>query len=325
MAAWADGTLADIMHTNTPIDLSIIIVSWNVRDYLAGCLASLAQQGDPTIEIIVVDSASADGTPDMLRERYPHVVSLPQAENVGFTRGNNIGLAAAQGHHLFLLNPDTEVRGDALARMVAYLEQHPDVGIVGPHTLNTDGTHQSTRRRFPTLWSALAETPAFARLRLPNVRGRYFVRDVSDDQTADIDWVQGSALMLRRSVYEQIGGMDEGYFMFSEEVDLCKRARLAGWRVVYLGEARIVHHGGKSTDQVQTARHIYFYQSQVRYFRKFHGPVVALAARLLLAASHVCSLLSEAAKGALGHKRPMRRARVATYWQTIRNLAGLHN
>ncbi|MEL7236878.1 MAG: glycosyltransferase family 2 protein, partial [Chloroflexota bacterium] len=141
------------------VDLSIIIVNWNVADLLAACLDSIAAHtGDLSLEVIVVDSASSDGSVDMLREHYPHVTLLAQTENVGFTRGNNIGLEIEKGRHLLLLNPDTDVIDGMLTQMVTYLDAHPDVGIVGPHTLNTDGTTQSSRRRFPTVATGFLES-----------------------------------------------------------------------------------------------------------------------------------------------------------------------
>ncbi|MFN7209317.1 MAG: glycosyltransferase family 2 protein [Aggregatilineales bacterium] len=307
------------------MELSIIIVSWNVRDYLARCLDSIAESlrlASLAAEIIVVDSASADGTVQLLQEAYPHVRTLPQSENVGFTRGNNIGLAAAQGEFLFLLNPDTEVRGAALAQMVGYLREHPRVGILGAHTLNTDGTHQSSRRRFPTLLTALFESTWLQPYAPKGLLERFYARDISDDDIAAVDWVQGSALMLRRAVYEQIGGLDEGYVMFSEEVDFCKRAKQAGWEVVYHGGAYVVHHGGKSTEQVSAAKHIHFQRSKVRYFRKFHGAGAAAALRAFLIASYAQQLALESLKGALGSKRALRRERVHIYWQVIRALLG---
>ena len=140
--------------------LSIIIVNWNVQELLDRCLASIFAVELPpgSFEVIVVDSASQDESVAMVREKYPAVRLLPQAENVGFTRGNNIGLAQAQGDFLLLLNPDTEVKRDALRIMLDYLLAHPAVGIVGPHTLNSDGSHQSTRRRFPTLMTGIFES-----------------------------------------------------------------------------------------------------------------------------------------------------------------------
>ncbi|PJF31920.1 MAG: glycosyltransferase family 2 protein [Candidatus Thermofonsia Clade 1 bacterium] len=305
------------------VELSIIIVSWNVRDYLARCLDSIAESlrlAPLSTEIIVVDSASNDGTVELLKEAYPYVGTLPQSENVGFTRGNNIGLAAAQGEFLFLLNPDTEVRGTALAEMVSYLREHPQVGILGAHTLNTDGTHQSTRRRFPTLLISLLESTWLQPYAPRGLLDRFYFRDVADTAIARVDWVQGSALMLRRAVYEQIGGLDEGYFMFSEEVDFCKRAKLAGWEVVYHGGVYVVHHGGKSTEQASLVKQIHFQRGKVRYLRKFHGVGAATVLRAFLIVSYAQQLSLEALKGALGSKRPLRRERVQLYWQVIRAL-----
>jgi N-acetylglucosaminyl-diphospho-decaprenol L-rhamnosyltransferase len=305
------------------VDLSVIIVSWNVCDDLAACLDSIRRSADMSgllCEVIVVESGSTDGTLDMLRERFPWVVTLPQAENVGFTRGNNIGLVAARGRLLMLLNPDTEIVGDALAQMAAHLDAHPDVGIVGPYTLNSDGTAQSTRRRFPTLLTGMFESTWLQPLAPRRLLDRYYVRDIADADTADVDWVQGSALMLRREVYAQIGGLDEQYIMFSEELDWCRRARDAGWRVVYLGSAMIVHHGGRSTDQVVARKHIHFQQSKLRYFRKYHGVLAASGLRVLLIALYGCQLILEAMKGVIGHKRALRQERVRVYGQVIRAL-----
>jgi GT2 family glycosyltransferase len=305
------------------MELSIIIVSWNVRAYLAKCLDSLAESlraAPLNAEIIVVDSASSDGTPDLLRQRYPQVRLLAQSENVGYTRGNNIGLAAAQGEYLLLLNPDTEVQGSALAGMVTYLREHPQVGVLGAHTLNTDGSHQSSRRRFPTLMTALFESTWLQPYAPKRLLDRFYARDVPDAAIAEVDWVQGSVLLLRRAVYAQIGGLDEGYIMFSEEVDFCKRAKQAGWQVVYHGGVYVVHHGGKSTEQVSAAKHIYFQQSKVRYFRKFHGVVAAFVLRAFLIVSYLHQLLLEGLKGLLGLERPLRRERMRLYWQVIRAL-----
>ena len=303
-------------------DLSIVIVSWNVRDYLAACLDSIrASAGDLDIEVIVVDSYSGDGTVEMVRERYPWVKFLPQSANIGFTRGNNLGLAAAQGRYLMLLNPDTEIVGDALLCMVHYLDEHPRVGVVGPNTRNADGSAQSTRRRFPTFITALFESTWLQPIAPRQVLDYYYARDIADGDTAEVDWVQGSALMMRRKVYGQIGGLDEQYIMFSEEMDWCKRARNVGWRVVYLGGARIVHHGGKSTEQVSAMAHIYFQTSKIRYFRKFHGPLAAAALRVFLVSSYIEQWLIESAKGVVGHKRALRQERARLYWKVIRSLA----
>jgi hypothetical protein len=310
----------------TPPDLSIIIISWNVRELLEDCLDSIAAApGTLSVETIVVDSASHDGTPAMLRERYPWVRLIAARENIGFVRGNNRALAQARGRHLLLLNPDTIVHDDALNRMVTYLDAHPDVGIVGPHVLNPDGTHQSTRRRFPTRALALVESTWLQGYAPRGLLDRFYMRDQPDDGTFDVDWVQGCALMARRAVYEQIGGLDTDYVMFSEELDWCRRARDRGWRAVYLGDAFITHHGGKSTEQVTTHKHIYFQQSKIRYSAKFHGRGFALALRVFLVLSYLAQVALEGIKALLGHKRTMRSERIATYMHVVRALVTGHS
>lgn len=315
-------------------DLSIIIVSWNVADLLMACLDSILASGVRvgaenaadalTVEIIVVDSASSDNTVALIQSRYPQVKLLAQGENVGFTRGNNIGLRAASGRYIFLLNPDTEIVGDALGEMVAYLDAHPDVGIVGPYTTNTDGSYQSTRRRFPTLATAFFESTWFQPYAPKRIMDRFYVNDAPDDATLEVDWVQGSALMAQREVWEAIGGLDEGYTMYSEELDWCKRAKAAGWRVVFLGSARILHHGGKSTEQVTANKHIYFQQSKLRYFRKYHGELTAQVLRLFLLANYGWQYALESTKAALNHKPELRKPRIEAYKQVLRSGLKVH-
>lgn len=310
------------MTTSSSIDLSIIIVSWNVAALLDACLTSIyaGLQGSPLeVEIIVVDSASSDDTVSVLRSQYPSVIVLTQSENVGFTLGNNIGLAQAKGRNLLLLNPDTEVIGGALASMVQYLDEHPDVGIIGPHTLNTDGTTQSTKRRFPTPALAFFESTWLQTMAPRRWLDYFYGADIADSAVADVDWVQGSALMTRRAVYDQIGELDTGYVMYSEELDWCRRAKQAGWRVVYLGTAQITHHGGKSTEQVAARMHIHFQESKLRYFRKYHGALMAASLRAFLLFSYAWQIALESFKGLLGSRRPMRRERVRAYWQVLRS------
>jgi N-acetylglucosaminyl-diphospho-decaprenol L-rhamnosyltransferase len=323
------------------IDLSIIIVSWNVRDLLAACLDSIAaapviidaepeeeglhthpaSAGAIRVEVIVVDSASSDGSAAMIRERYPWVRLLAQDDNVGFTRGNNLALEAAQGRHVMLLNPDTVVHGDALNQLVDALDKRPDVGIVGPRVLNDDGTTQSTRRRFPTPLTAIFESTWLQGYAPRRVLERFYVSDQPDDGTFEVDWVQGCALAARRAVYEQIGPLDPGYVMFSEELDWCRRAKDAGWRVLYLGSAAITHYGGRSTEQVEANKHIYFQKSKLRYFRKSHGRGFALALRVFLLLSYSVQIGVEGGKALIGSRRALRRERIQTYLKVIRALA----
>jgi hypothetical protein len=294
-------------------DLSVIIVNWNVRDLLAECLRSLERHhGTLQLEVIVVDSASSDGSVTMLQEEFPWVRLLASPQNIGFVGGNNAGLALAQGRYLLLLNPDTVVHPHALATMVAYLESHPQVGIVGPHTLNPDGTYQSTRRRFPSLLLAILEDSA------PRPwRDWFTARDLPDEGMVEVDWVQGSALLARREVYQQLGGLNSEYVMFFEETDWCQQAKRHGWQVYYLGNAYITHYGGGSTDQVVVRKHVHYQFSKLRYFRRYHGWLAAWLLRLGLILSYSLQVLIEAVKLALQHKPFLRRERIAVYGQVL--------
>jgi N-acetylglucosaminyl-diphospho-decaprenol L-rhamnosyltransferase len=301
------------------VDLSVVIVSWNVRDLLRQCLSTVANPSPLNLEVIVVDNASADDSVDMLRAEFPAVQLRVNPDNLGFPAANNQGIAAAQGRYVLLLNSDTEVLGDGLATMVAFADAHPDVGVIGPQLLNPDGSVQSSRRRLPTLATAFFESTWLQPYAPRRLLERYYVLDQPDGATLDVDWVKGAALMARREAIEQVGLLDEGFFMYSEELDWCRRFREAGWRVVYLPTAQIVHHEGKSSEQVLPARHIHFQTSKVRYFCKYHGRVVAEALRLFLLVNYAWQLGEEGAKWLVGHRRPLRAGRVATYWQVLRS------
>lgn len=303
----------------TQPDLSIIIVSWNVRELLANCLRSVFGQAGLALQVIVVDSASSDGSPERVAEQFPQVELVVCQENVGFPRGNNLGMERANGRFILLLNPDTVVHGDALAKMVSYLEESPTVGVVGPQLLNDDGSVQSSRRRFPTLWTALFESTWLQPYAPKAVLDHYYARDVEDRETAVVQWLMGACLMIRQDVVAQVGGLDEAYFMYSEELDYCRRIHQAGWQVVYYPEAQVTHLSGKSSEQAVTQRHINFNRAKLRYFRKYHGRLAAGLLRLFLLVSYGWQLTLEAIKGAVGHKRPLRWQRVKAYWMVLRS------
>ncbi len=301
-------------------DLTIVVVSWNVRELLRACLAAIGRgRGELALQVVVVDNASADGSAEMVAADFPWVELVASAQNAGFPAGNNLGLARARGRHVLLLNPDTEVVGDALSTLVAYLDAHPDVGVVGPQLLNADGTVQSSRRRFPTPATAFFTASWLQPFAPRRVLDHYYVRDRPDDETSDVDWVVGAAMMVRQSVVQQVGPLDAAYFMYSEELDWCRRIRDAGWRVVYLPAARVVHHVGKSSEQAVAARHINFERAKLRYFRKYHGRLLCAALRLFLLGNYLVQIGLEGSKALLGHKREMRRQRIAAYLAVLRS------
>ena len=281
--------------------LSIIIVSWNVRELLAACLASLPRGP----QVIVVDNASSDGSADMVRGHYPEALLVANAENRGFTGGNNDGLKRSAGDFVLFLNPDTVVDEEALPLLLEYAAAHPAVGVVGPQLRYGDGSLQSSRRRFPTLVTALFESTPVAwhwpPARNPWAR-RYRMEDQSADRIQEVDWLVGAALLTRREVLEQIGGFDEGYFMYSEELDWQRRVKQAGWKVVYLPDAIITHFEGSSSAQAPAARHLHFNRSKVRYFQKHHSWPAALILRLALLAMFAFEWAIEVAKYLLGSR-----------------------
>ncbi len=305
------------------MDVSVIIVSWNVWGWLAPCLASVREGlGSLEGEIIVVDNASADGTPERVREAFPEVRLLCNPVNRGFPAANNQGMRAARGRYFLLLNPDTLVLDRAIESLVAFAEAHPEAGVVGPQLLNPDGTVQSSRRRFPTLWTALFESTWWQPYAPRRILRHYYVLDRSDEEIQEVDWVTGAAMLVRREVVERVGPMDEGFFMYAEELDWCRRIRAAGWRVFYYPPAKIVHYGGRSSDQVPALQHLAFQRSKIRYFRKHHGPAAAAALRAFLIGQYLWQIGVEGLKAAMGHKRAMRWARVRTYWFVARELIG---
>ncbi len=319
------------------MDLSVLIVNWNVAPLLRRCLSSVlatpglvlcvdtgsslsaSREGLVRAEIIVVDNGSSDHSREVLAREFPDVRVIANSTNVGFTRANNQAIAQARGRYLLLLNPDTEVVGDALRVMVGYLDAHPDVGALGPQLRYPDGRVQSSRRRFPTLATAFLESTLLHQWWPNNPVARwYHLADRPDDWEQDVDWLVGACLLIRREAIEQVGDFDERYFMYSEELDWCRRARMAGWRIVYLPTAQVIHHEGKSSEQVMAARHIHFHTSKVLYFRKYHGRFAAEVVRLFLLATYVYQWSEEAAKWLVGHKRPMRRERMAAYAALLR-------
>lgn len=306
----------------TQVDLSIVIINWNVRDLLVQCLRSLfhALEGaDLRVEYIVVDNASHDDSVATVQRLFPdvHVVALP--ENRGYTGGVNAGLQVAQGRFILVLNPDTEALDDAPQRLVHFLETHPRVGCVGPALFYPDGARQPSRRRFHSLPVLFFQDTPLHRFITPWLK-RFFVADRSDEDAQPVEWLVGAALCVRRDVLADVGGMDERYFMYFEEVDWQRRMRDAGWEIWYLPEARFIHHEGASSGQVVAARHLRYARSRILYTERWHGRVWAWLLRRWLRLFFMWELALEWAKLQLRHKPDMRRARVQAYRQVLAEL-----
>ncbi len=251
-------------------DLAIVIVNWNTRQLLAECLNSLyAHPPACPFEVWVVDNASTDGSVDMVRQAFPEVHLVANAENLGFARANNQGIAASTGEYVLLLNSDTVTPPGALAALVGFLEEHPEAGAAGPRLLRPDGTPQPfSFGGDPAPGYLLAR--GFNRL----VRHRY-LHEWATDEIGAYDWVSGACMLVRRKAIEQVGGLDEKIFVYFEDADWCLRMRRAGWRVYYDPQVSVTHIGGQSVRQNPAAQNAY--QDSLRYFYGKHYGGVARA------------------------------------------------
>jgi GT2 family glycosyltransferase len=254
------------------LDISIVIVSYNGREHLRRCLESLATRPSAAErEVIVVDNDSADGSADMVASDFPSVRLLRTRRNLGFAAGANRGIKEATGEAIVLLNPDSEIEADPFAPMLAYLREHDDIGIVAPRLLNPDGSLQLSCRRFPTFSVALFNRYSLLTRLFPRNRcsARYLLSDWRHDSVSDVDWVSGACLMVRRPLLERFGLLDEGYFMYIEDVDLCQRVHRAGLKVVYYPAVSVVHHIGRSSRTLPSRSIMARHRSMWHYYKKY--------------------------------------------------------
>ncbi len=269
------------------VDVSIVIVSYNGRDYLRRCLASIYQHTrDIEFEVVVVDNASRDGTPEMVAAEFPQVTLVRRSTNAGFARGVNEGIGRSRGEAFFVLNPDSEITTNLLPPMLAYLHAHPDIGILAPKLLDADGTLQLSCRAFPNFGTALFNRYSMATKLFRNNRlsRRYLMTDFDHSRIADVDWASGACWLLSRPAHEAIGPLDEGYFWSIEDVDYCQRTHRAGLRVVYFPEAVVIHHIGRSAAALPgraiAARH----RGMWRYYSSYLRPRLPVARQAIDAA-----------------------------------------
>ncbi|HAJ37684.1 MAG TPA: hypothetical protein DCL15_18605 [Chloroflexi bacterium] len=302
-----------------------------------------------SLEVIVVDNASHDDTPAQVAAHFPWVRVIASGRNLGFTGGNNRGYAASHGRFVYFLNPDTELGGargegqgtraelqspnlpisnlqspisQSLSTLFTAIAADPTIGVIGPQLRYADGSPQPSARRFPTPLTGFLESTWLGRAWTTNPWARkMLMADLPADQRSEVDWLVGAALLCRREALDAIatpdGPFDEGFFMYSEELDLCRRIKQAGWRIVYEPAALVTHHEGKSSEQVSTQRHIRFNTSKVRYWRKWFGPRWGEALRRYLLLEYRVQIGVEWCKAQLGSQPQMRRARIAAYRKVI--------
>jgi GT2 family glycosyltransferase len=272
------------------VELSIVIVSYNGRDYLQRCLRSLLEHTRGLeYEVVVVDNASQDGSADMVAEEFPSVRLLRRPSNAGLSTALNQGIRLSGGEMTVLLNPDVELRDNPFPAMARYLRDHPEVGILGPRILDDDGSLQLSCRRFPTFSVVFFNRYSLLTRLLPRnpLSSRYLMTDFDHSGTAEVDWLSLACWMAPRRLFDEVGFLDESYFLYNEDVDFCQRVHRAGRRVVYFPEVSVVHRIGGSTGTLPNRSVVERHRSMWRYYRKYmrrgfllDGPVLAgIAAR----------------------------------------------
>ncbi len=255
------------------MDISIIIVSYNSLSVLKPCLESIQRQAySGEMEVIVVDNASRDGTPQMVAEGFPQVKLIAQQENVGYSRGVNLGIREARGKYFLILNPDTIVKEDAINKLVAFVEQQEDAGIVGPKLVFHDGNLQYSCRRFYTLKVLLLRRTILGKIfKNSKAVSDHLMLDYDHETTREVDWILGACMLVRRDAVESVGLMDERFFLYFEDVDWCYRMKQDGWKVFYCPDSVFVHnHARESAQSVLNRSFIAHLASMIRYYEKWN-------------------------------------------------------
>lgn len=274
-------------------DLAVIIISYNVRDLLRSCLRSLSRSlsvHGPAAQIIVVDNKSSDDSVQMVRSDFPHVMLLEPGENLGFAGGNNYALrelgfagGTETPEAVWLLNPDTEVENDAPARLFQHLRESPATGAAGPTLRYGDGSFQHSAFAFPGLLQVLFDLfPVPSRVLESRLNGRYPREWYAGSTPFQVDMLLGAALMMHGEALRDVGLLDEGYFMYVEELDWCRRAKNAGWQIAVVPEATVTHYAGQSTRQFEEEMFRTLWRSRLRYYEKFHSAAYVALVRLLV-------------------------------------------
>lgn len=268
MAALRKCQIQNLVHS----DLSIIIVNWNTQDHLRQCLTSIAETAQSfaswQVETVVVDNASTDDSCSIVRSTFPWVTLIENSSNLGFAVANNIGISCSRSKYVLLLNSDTILHPGALDHLLRFMEDHPRAAAIGPMLLNADGSLQ------PSCHPMLTPEREFWRLLfldhlLP--RATYDMSTWDPATPRPVEVIKGACLMLRREALDQVGLLDESYFMYTEEVDLCYRLHQQGWQLWWVPRARVTHFGGVSSRQIAREMYLELYRSKVRFYRKFGG------------------------------------------------------
>ena len=290
---------------STAIQISVVIVGWNAKHYLELCLDSLAKAPPRrSIEVLVVDNASTDDSVEMIESKFPWVKLIKSPENLGFSKGNNVAIRQARGRYIALVNPDVIVFPGCLDALADFLDQNPKVGNVGPRVLNPDMSMQSTCRRFPTLWNNFCSASGLSS-KFKN--SRFFAGEhmfyFTHDRTRAVDVIVGCFSFIRREAFDSVGLLDEDLFMYGDDVDWCRRARSAGWDVVFYPGGQAIHDRGKITAPFPVRFAVAQQRSVLHYWSKHHGFFGVTGIRSIIFFHHLLRYLLAVASGFLHPER----------------------
>ncbi len=263
--------------------ISIIIVNWNTCQVTCDCLRSVYEQTEGIdFEVILVDNASTDDSVERTKQKFPQVILIENTENKGFAAANNKGMKIARGSYILLLNSDTVVLDEAIQKTLKFADQHPDAGIIGCRVLNPDGSLQPTCFMYPSILNMLLSTAYLYKI-FPNSKffGRERMTWWQRDDVREVEVVTGCFMLVRREAIEQVGMMDENYFMYGEETDWCWRFKQVGWKVMFTPQAQIIHLGGVSSSQVRPQMLLQLRAGILQFFYKHRPYSVYLTACLL--------------------------------------------
>jgi GT2 family glycosyltransferase len=284
-------------ESKTPVArVSVVIVVWNAQKYVIECLESLREHcGKVCTEVVVVDNASTDGTPELVTEMFPEFKVIRNPENYGFAKANNIGIAECSGDYVCLVNSDVKFLDDCISPMIRYLAQHHDVGMVGPKMLAADGHVRRSTMRFPTVWNSFCRALGVDSLfKGSRFFGGMMMSDFDHQTTEPVEVLNGWFLAVRRSAIDRVGLLDPQFFMYGEDVDWCYRFRQAGESIVFFADAGAIHYGGASSANAPVRFYLEMYRASWQYWRKHRGGLARLGFLAAFAIHHTVRLLGSA-------------------------------
>lgn len=264
--------------------LSIVIVTWNGKRYALECLEALHRyESAISPEIIVVDNGSSDGTPAAIRERFPDVRVIENEANFGFAKANNIGMAVSRGKYVCLVNSDVVIPPGCFEKMIEFMDANSDVGLLGPRMLSPTGGIGASVMRLPTVWNTLCCALGLHRIASESkLLGGFEMAGYPYNTIDDVEVLTGWFWMIPRAALQQVGGLDERFFMYGEDIDWCQRFHEAGWRVVFFPNAEALHYGAASSGEAPTRFYVEMRRANLQYFRKHHGRLGAVGYQLAI-------------------------------------------